>query len=181
MVSCTLPEIASWWENKGVKVEQVFTDGEASYWRIEVQEGDERLKDPEYVQLVIREQLYVVAQTLKKFSPPLFFLRKDGIPTNMTDDTGVVFVAVSKDKDALWSLMGEETAGISTGKCETYDEVIRYLSDSLESGASQAAFVLRVGLVERFDLKQLLRIIHEPSGSPRTERPMQPLQPAKWL
>ena len=151
MITTYDPDVVRYWTERDSKPCSALDFDGICYWQIDVPEGDARLRDPEYVQLLLRGKFLLYPAILRKrLELPLYTITQGGLwaETRIGDDNEIRAVPLSRDKRLLQFAYGDPCNTESLSR----ERLVETLEQALEEKIEHIGLVLGKGHIEKIEI-----------------------------
>jgi hypothetical protein len=104
MITTYDPNVVQYWAKHGFNPCDMLNFDGVPYWQIDIPEDDERLKDPEYIQLLLQSKMFIYPAVLqKRLKLPLYTMTRGGfwVETRIGDEQDIRALPLSRNKHLI--------------------------------------------------------------------------------
>jgi hypothetical protein len=135
--------IADYWkDSENIEPSEVLNIDNIKYYRIDIDEGDERLRRPDYVSLALQAQASYTDVLARRLKPPMYVPEMGGFWA-MTIVNGNKTIVFGRNPSLLFPMFCGPGAneGLRYRQLKTQKEMLELLQKAYEEGIRQFAIV----------------------------------------
>lgn len=161
LITTFLEKMASWWRDRGWKVELAFSADGIDYWNISVENDDKELTNPEYIDLVIEETRQYPEVVSKRFSPTLHTVTVGNMVASTPDGEGEMSIPLCRSIKLLRSIFTRPDKGQNPKykDLKRYKQILNTLKRVQGSGVHKVSYYVTDAIVESFKIDGVIRAL----------------------
>ena len=158
MITTYDPQVVQYWAKQELNPCNMLNFDGVSYWQIDVPEDDERLKDPEYIQLLLQGKLFFYPAILqKRLKLPLYTMTRGGfwIETRIGDEKEIRALPLSRSKHFLqfaYQAPGANT-DLKVKQFISKKRLIKTLEQALQEEVEYIGLISSKGHIEKVEIR----------------------------